>query len=166
MRSEFEINITTKSMYNFLMYHTYRGASGIVGLVAGIGLIAYYFAARGGDGRNTWVYLFFGILFLVYQPWTLYTRAVKQARLNPVFRHPLQYVLTEQTIEVHQGESSSQITWDQIYVVRETRQSILVYTNTKNAFIWVKSQMKDQEAAVRDMLTKLVEPKKLKLKRG
>lgn len=166
MRSEFEIKITTKSMYHFLMYHTYHGMSGIVGLVAGIGLIAYYFLdARKGDVNNPWVFLFFGVLFLVYQPWTLYTKAIKQAQLNPVFKQPLHYILTEQNIEVKQGNASNQITWDQIWMVKESGQSILVYTSEKNAFIWVKSQIKEEEDTVRALLKKLVDPKKVKLKK-
>lgn len=166
MRSEFDIQITTKSMYNFLMYHAYKGTSGLLNILIGIGMIAYYFYARGGEGTNTWLFLFFGVLFLVYQPWTLYSRAVKQAKLNPVFKQPLTYVLTEDGIEVRQGESANQITWNQVYTVRENGMSILLYTSNKNAFIWVKSQLKDQESQVREFLAKKVDAKKLKLKRG
>lgn len=166
MKAEFEIQITTKSMYHFLMYHAYKGLSGLFSIIAGIGLIAYYFMARGQGGTNTWLFLFFGIVFLVYQPWTLYSKAVKQAKLNPVFKHPLKYVLTEEEIEVRQDESSNQITWDQVYAVQETRMSILVYTNSRNAFIWVKNQIGDQEPQIREILSAKVDTKKLKLKRG
>lgn len=166
MQSEFSIQVTTKSMYNFLMYHVYHGASGIVSIVAGIALIAYYLYARNSGGGNTWIFLFFGVLFLVYQPWTLYTKAVQQTKLNPVFKQPLNYILTEQQIEVRQGESANQLTWDQVYMVRENKMSILLYTSNKNAFIWSKNQLKDQELQVRGLLIKMVDPKKLKLKRG
>ena len=164
MRSEFDIQVTTKNMYNFLMYHIYRGVSGIVSIIAGIGMIAYYVYAKDGSGPNTWIFLCFGILFLVYQPWTLYTKAVKQAKMNPVFKKPLRYILTEEKIEVRQGESANELSWEQVYVVRENKTSILLYTSDKNAFIWEKSQLKEKEPQVRAMLTKLVEPKKLKLK--
>lgn len=165
MRSEFDIRISTKNMYHFLMNHTYRGASGIVGLVAGIGLIAYYLYARGGDGSNVWIYLFFGVLFLVYQPWTLYTQAVKQTKLNPVFKEPLHYVLTEETLEVQQKDASNSISWGDIWKVRETGQSILVYTSQKNAFIWVKKQLGSEEANVRALLAKVVDSRRMKLKK-
>ncbi len=166
MKSEFDIKVTVLSMYRFLMNHTYRGLSGAVSLVGGIGLIVLYFAMRNGGTGNTWLYLFFGGLFLVYLPWTLYSRALKQVKLNPVFKHPLHYVLTEETLEVQQGEASNQIKWENVWMVRETGQSILVYTSQKNAFIWIKDQLGNQEQTVRALLEKVIDPKRLKLKRG
>lgn len=164
MRAEFDIKINAMSMYRFLMNHTYRGFSGIFSLIAGAGLVGYYLYSKDTAVSNPWMYLFFGVLFLVYQPWTLYTKALKQTQLNPVFKQPLHYVLTEEMLEVQQGEASNQIEWDKVWMVRETAQSILVYTGNKNAFIWVKAQLKD-EAAVRELLRKGMDPKRLKLKR-
>ena len=71
MRSEFDIKMTTKAMYNFLMYHTYHTMNGIFSVVAGLALIVFFFVQRGGDGQNTWMFLLFGVLFIVYLPWTL-----------------------------------------------------------------------------------------------
>lgn len=164
MKAEFDMKINTMSMYRFLMNHAYRGLSGIFGILAGIGLIAYYvLSAKDGGGSNAWMFLVFGVLFLVYQPWTLYSAALKQTKLNPVFKHPLHYILTEEKLEVQQEEASSQIEWDKVWMVRETAQSILVYTGQKNAFIWVKAQIQD-EKTVREILKKVMEPKRLKLK--
>lgn len=166
MKTEFEIQITTKSMYQFLMYHAYKEMSGLFSILAGIGLLVYYFTVRGQGGTNTWLFLFFGIVFLVYQPLSLYSKAVKQAKLNPVFKHPLTYVLTEAGIEVRQDASSNQIVWSQIYMIRESRKSILVYTSKRNAFIWVKDQLIDQESQIREIISANVDVKKMKLKRG
>ena len=147
MRTEFDMKINTMAMYRFLMNHTYRGMSGWISILAGVGLIAYYFLAGKNNGSNNpWIFLFFGILFLIYQPWTLYSKALKQTKLTPVFKHPLHYVLTEETLEVQQAEVSNQIEWDKVWMVRETAQSILVYTGQRNAFIWVKSQIQDEDA--------------------
>lgn len=164
MRTEFDMKINTMAMYRFLMNHAYRGMSGLISILAGVGLIAYYFLdGRSSDSSNSWIFLFFGILFLVYQPWTLYSKALKQTKLNPVFKHPLHYVLTEEILEVQQAEASSQIEWDKVWMVRETAQSILVYTGQRNAFIWVKAQMQD-EKTVRTILKKVMDQKRLKLK--
>lgn len=163
MKAEFEIQITTGSMYRFLMYHTYHELSGIFSIIAGTVLLALYFWARGGGGANSWIYLLFSILFFVYQPWTLYTGAVKQAKLNPVFKKPLGYSVSDDGIAVTQGETSNEAKWESVLKVRETRQSILVYTNPKSAFIWVKSQMRGQEPAVRKLILAHVDAKKTKL---
>ncbi len=165
MRSEFDIKMTTKAMYNFLMYHTYHTVSGIFSIVAGLALIVYFFVQRGGEGQNTWVFLLFGVLFLVYLPWTLYLRAAKQAKLNTVFQKPLHYILDEQSIQITQGESSSETGWDAVRKVRETGQSLLLYTTERNAFIWIKGQMGAEEAQVRALICKMVKAKRVKLKK-
>lgn len=164
MRAEFDMKINTMAMYRFLMNHTYRGFSGLFSIFAGIALIAYYvLCGKDSGSSNPWVFLVFGVLFLVYQPWTLYSKALKQTKLNPVFKHALHYVLTEETLEVQQAEASNQIAWDNVWMVRETAQSFLVYTGQRNAFIWVKAQLQD-ENKVRAILEKVIEPKRLKLK--
>jgi hypothetical protein len=118
----------------------------------------------GDGGTNHWVYLLFGVLFLAYQPWTLYTLAVRQVKLNPVNKEPLHYELSDEGIAVTQKEAASQVEWSAVKKVRETSKCILVYTGTKNACIWIKSQMGGQEAAAREILKKKVPEKLLKLK--
>ena len=164
MRTEFDMKINTMAMYRFLMNHVYSGLSGWISILTGAGMIAYYFMyGKDSGSSNPWIFLFFGVLFLVYMPWTLYSKAVRQTKLNPVFKHPLHYVLTEETLEVQQAEASNQIEWEKVWMVRETAQSILVYTGKKNAFIWVKSQLQN-EKEVRAILKKVMNPKRLKLK--
>lgn len=164
MKAEFEIKMTTGTMYRFLMYHAYHGFSGIFSIVAGAALLVYFFATMGDGGANKWIYAVFGVLFLIYQPWTLYTQAVRQAKLNPVFKKPLHYVLSEEGMSVTQGEAASEMKWDAVQKVRETSKCILVYTGSRNACIWVKEQMGPQEAQAREILKKKVPGKLLKLK--
>ena len=164
MKSEFKIQVTTGSMFQFLMYHTYHGFSGIFGTVLGVALIAYFVSPLSEGNMNRWMYLVFGAIFLVYQPWSLYTRAAKQTKLNPVFKQPLTYTVAEEGLQVIQGEAANEIAWNNVYKVRETAQNIYVYTNSRNAFIWVKSQMGTEEAAVKKMLTDHVPAATRKLK--
>lgn len=162
MRSEFEIKITTSSMYRFLMYHIYHSFSGVFSVVAGLGILVLFFVMR--DSSQSWIYLLFGVLFLVYEPWSLYTRAVKQAKLNPVFKKPLRYTVTEQGITVTQDQTENKADWDSVLKVRETGRSIYVYTSVRNAFIWEKSQMGSETAAVKKLLETHIDSKKRKLK--
>lgn len=163
MKAKFEIQITTGSMYRFLMYHAYHEISGRFSIVAGIVLLALYAWALSGESVNSWIYLLFSILFFVYQPWTLYTQAAKQAKLNPVFKKPLEYFVSDDGIVVTQGKESNEAKWENVLKVRETKQSILVYTHPKSAFIWVKAQMGAQEPAVRELICAHVDAKKVKL---
>lgn len=165
MNTDFEIKVTTWDMYVFLMYHTYHAFSGIFSIVAGVALILFYFINRHGSISNLWIYLAFGIIFLIYQPVALYTRAAKQVKLGTSFKKPLGYRLSKEGIEVIQGDVTGQVTWDQVYRVRETGRLILVYTNARNAFIWVKAQMGSGEQAVKEMIGQYVPDGRKKLKK-
>lgn len=149
-------------MYRFLLYHIYHSFSGIFSIAAGLGILALFFVLR--DSSQSWIYLLFGILFLVYEPWSLYTRAVKQAKLNPVFKKPLKYTVTEQGITVTQDQTANEAAWESVLRVRETGKSIYVYTSTRNAFIWEKTQMGNETAAVKKLLETHIAPDKRKIK--
>lgn len=47
MKAKFEIKMTNQDMYNFLMYHSYHGVTGIFSIVAGIALLGYFFLVCG-----------------------------------------------------------------------------------------------------------------------
>lgn len=162
MKSEFEIQVTTGSMYRFLMYHTYHSFQGFFSIAAGLGLLILFLVFR--ENSQSWIYLLFAVLFFVYEPWTLYTRAVKQAKLNPVFKKPLRYCVTDEKITVTQDETASEAAWENVCKVRETGKSIYVYTSSRNAFIWEKSQMGAETDTVKKLLSGHVDPKKKKLK--
>lgn len=165
MNAEFEIKIKTIDMYRFLMYHAYHGASGIFSIVAGLALIAF-FIIRKEPLESSWYYLFFGVLFLVYLPWTLLNRAAQQVKLGTMFKKPLKYILSEEGVTVRQEESTAEVAWKDVSRVRETGSCILVYTGRKNAFIWVKSQLGDQEAITRQLLRAHVSEKNLSLRKA
>lgn len=162
MKSEFRIQMTTGAMYRFLLYHTYHKFSGFFSIVLGLVLIGFFVSPSGRSTQNSLVYLVFGILFLLYEPWTLYTKAAQQTKLNPVFKKPLTYIVTEAGIRVVQEDAANELAWENVYKVRETAQSILIYTNKKNAFIWIKKQMGEEETAVRELIRKHVSAAKCK----
>ena len=166
MKAKFSIKVTQKNMDNFMMYYAYHGVSGIFSIAAAVTLLGLAAWSGANGGENTWLYALFGILFLVYQPWTLFTHAAKQVTSNPVFKKPLAYEVKEDGITVRQDDTENEIPWSAVTRVCETSQSILVYTGKRNAFIWVKSQLGDKEMTVRNLLTAQVPESKRKLKKS
>lgn len=164
MKTKFSIKVTQGNMYNFMMYYAYHGVSGIFSIVAAAALLGLAVWSGISGGENTWLYALFGVLFLIYQPWTLFTHSAKQVTSNPVFKKPLEYELDENGITVRQDGTENEIPWDAVTRVCETSQSILVYTGKRNAFIWVKAQLGAQEKTVRKLLTERVPEGKRKLK--
>ena len=181
MKTEFDIKMTVGGMYRFLMYHAYHSFAGIFSIVAGLALIGFYIWNGGGfELRNLWN-LVFGVLFLLYEPITLHSQAVKHVKLNFVYKHPLHYTLSEEGIAVRQaklqggmdaeqyveslmGPKPTVAAWDSVLLVRENAKSILVYTGKKNACIWFKDQLGAQETEIREILKKYVPADKLKLR--
>lgn len=151
-KTSFDIKITNRDMYNFLMYHSYHSFTGGFSIAAGAALLAYDVWCRMQGSGSSVLYPFFGILFLIYQPWTLFISSAKQVTTNPVFSKPIHYELSENGITVSQDGQTTEIGWDGVFRIREGRRSILVYTGKKNACIWPKSQLGDQKETVKQLL--------------
>ena len=141
MKAKFSIKVAQKNMYNFMMYYAYHGVSGIFSIVAAAALL----------GLAVW-------------SWTLFIHSAKQVTSNPVFKKPLVYEVNEAGITVRQDDTENEIPWSAVTRVCETSQSIFVYTGKRNAFIWVKSQLGNNEKAVRNLLTAQVPESRRKLK--
>ena len=82
MEVSFDVKITPGVLYDYLLYHTYTGTTGLLGTIAGALLVAAYFMA------GSMLYLIFGVVVLVYLPWTLFIRSKKQYLANPAFKEP------------------------------------------------------------------------------
>lgn len=135
MKIEFDVQMTTSKMYDYMLYHTFRSFSGIMGEVVGILLIACYFAARKP------LYLIAGIVVVLYLPVALYINAKKQVTLNPVFKAPLHYTLDEEGITVAAGEATDSQKWSDMHKAVSSGKSIIIYTNKINACIFPKSDL-------------------------
>ena len=75
MTIEFDVQMTTQKMYDYMLFHTFRSFSGIMGEIVGILLIAAYFVAHRP------LYLIAGIVVVFYLPVALYLNAKKQVTL-------------------------------------------------------------------------------------
>ncbi len=155
---EFDIRLTTKAMYDFMLYHTYTGFTGIFGTALGVVLLLLFFQDR------DFMYLFFGIIFIVYIPLSLYGRTKGQISRNPAFKEPLHYSFLEEGIQVSQKESKEIIKWEQLQKAVSTGTSIIVYTSKVNAFIFPRKELDDKVMDVVEFISAHMEPKKVKIR--
>ena len=135
MKIEFDVQMTTSKMYDYMLYHTFRSFSGIMGEVVGIMLIACFFAAHKP------LYLIAGIVVVLYLPVALYINAKKQVTLNPVFKTPLHYVLDDTGITVSSGENTDSQKWEDMHKAVSSGKSLIIYTNKINACIFPKADL-------------------------
>ena len=153
MEVKFEVRMNTKKMFHFLMYHIYHSFQGPLSLLfaaAGIGVCIWTY----GDVAMNWtvLYAFFGILFLIYEPVSLYLKAATQVKLNPVFKKPLTYVMNEKGIVTMQGEQKAEIQWEDLRSIKESISYFFCYTSRQNAFIFPKKDFQDQSGDAQRLL--------------
>lgn len=136
------VKITSDDMFQFMLYHTYKGISGKISIVLGVFAIIFAIASWGQVTTNySLILIFIGLLFLVYQPYTLYRKSVNQVKKNPVFKDTLTYEFSDEGISVSQNDQKVNFIWQDIYYVKNRKKYILVYTSRIHAYILPKMQL-------------------------
>lgn len=157
MEVEFDVKINAGVLYDYMLHHTYSGSAGILGSAVGaLGIVAFFM-----NGYP--LYLILGVIILFYQPVSLYLRAKKQA-LNPVFKQPLHYKMTEEGVTVSQGETEQFQKWEDMFKAVSTGRSIILYTSRVNASIFPRTDLGQQQAEVIAMISTHMPPKKVNIR--
>lgn len=157
---KFSVQVKVQDMFAFLMHHSYRGVALIADAIVTFGAIGLLIAGFGkGDVVKTVALILVALLFPVFQPLQLYSRARKQVMKNEVFQKPLDYVLTEEGITMSQGEETQSFSWGDVYQVKEYKSQILVYTGRVYACIWPKRELAACENEVREFFRKQLSAK-------
>ncbi len=158
MEIEFDVKVTARDLYDYMLYHTYGSFSGLIGAVAGALMVVAYFA-----GANI-LCLIGGIVILAYLPITLFLKSKQQYLSNPAFKNPLHYKLTEEGIEVSQGEEVQKQKWEDMHKAVSTTNSLIVYTSPVNAAIFPKRDLGELASGVIEIISTHMPPKKVKIR--
>ncbi len=158
MEVEFEVKMKSSDLYDYMLFHTYSGLSGIVGTIIGILLIVNFFFS------GAVISVIFGAIILLYLPWTLFLKAQMQMQHTPAFQNPLHYKMTEEGIEISQGEEIQRQAWTDMTKAVSTRNSIIVYTSKINASIFPRRDLGEKTAAVVESISVHMPPNKVKIK--
>ena len=158
MEVEFDVKVTPGVLYDYMLYHTYTSASGLIGAVAGALLVAVFFMGAGA------LCLIAGIIILGYLPWTLFIKSRQQYLANPAFKNPLHYKLTEEGMEVSQNEETQSQKWEDMHKAVSTPRSLIVYTSPVNASIFPKKDLGEKTVGVIEIISTHMPPKKVKIR--
>lgn len=155
---EFDVKITDKDLYDYMMAHSYNNASGILGSCVGALMVVAAFM------NGQWIYLICGIILLLYIPINLRIKSKQQILNNAAFKKPLHYMLDENGITISQGEESQTQKWEDMYKAVSTNRSIIVYTSKISATIFPRRQMGEDTVKVIEMISTHMSPKKVKIR--
>ncbi|MCD8039848.1 MAG: YcxB family protein [Lachnospiraceae bacterium] len=158
MELEVDVKITSSELYDYLLYHTYTGFSGIFGTLAGVFLIMLFVSSR------YVIYLIAGAALIIYLPGSLFLKAKQQMLNNPVFKKPLHYKMTDDGISVSQGENEETQSWESCVKAVSTGKSIILYTSKRTASIFPKKELGDKKEALIRMISTHMPPKKVKIR--
>lgn len=157
MELEFDVKIDAASLFDYMLHHTYSGAAGILGSTVGaLGVVAYFM-------NGYLLYLILGLIILLYQPVSLYLKAKQQA-LNPAFKAPLHYKMTEEGVSVSQGETEQFQKWEDMYKASSTNKSLILYTSKINASIFPRKDLGEQQVDVIAMISRHMPAKKVQIR--
>ncbi len=158
MEIEFDVKITPGVLYDYLLFHTYTSASGLIGAVVGALFVVAFFMGAGA------IFLIAGIVILAYLPWTLFIKSRQQYLSNPAFKNPLHYKMTEEGVEVSQGEETQGQKWEDMHKAVSTPRSLILYTSPMNASIFPKKDLGEKTSGVIQIISVHMPPKKVKIR--
>lgn len=158
MELEFDVKMTAFGLYDYLLYHTYTGLSGLIGTLVGVFLIIGFASTKYP------IYLIAGVVIILYLPVNLFLRANQQIQKNEAFKKPFHYKMTDEGVSVSQGESMESISWENCYKAVSTRSSIILYTSKVTASIFPRKDIGEKQEALIEMISTHMEPKKVKIR--
>lgn len=158
MEVEFDVKMEANILYDYMLHHTFNSFSGLLGSVVGALLLIVAYMDR------QMIFLIVGLVVILYQPWSLYLKSRQQMLKNPAFKKPLHYKLTEEGIEVSQGEEVQSQKWEDMHKAVSTGSSIIVYTSRINACIFPKKDIGEDKYKVIEIISTHMPPAKVKIR--
>ena len=158
MELEFDVKVDSKVLYDYMLHHTYGSFQGVLGTAVGALMLIGFIVTK------YIIWLIAGIVLLVYLPWSLFLKSKQQMLSTPAFQSPLHYRMTKEGVEISQGDVKEFQKWEHMWKATSTGKSIILYTSRVNASIFPRKDLKENEVAVIEMISKHMPPAKVKIK--
>lgn len=141
MKVKFDVNMNKEYLFEFLIYHTYRGMKGI--LLLAVGVISWLAAIISFVMGKTMVGLGLTFLFvfcLLIIPVILWFSAREQMQMRRIYQSPIHYGLKEEGLEVTSEDKNKIFPWKDMSNVLVTPDLIVLYRGSYTAFIFPKEE--------------------------
>lgn len=165
MSVKFQVQITDKYMYDFMLYHNYTHASGLLSAMVGVvalGVGIKYILDSNIQYGSVWILC--AIVLLFVNPYSMKSKAKMQVNNTPMFQKPLEYELHEEGVTVRQDEAEAVTSWEEITKAVSTSNCILLYLGRVRAMILPKKCIGEQYEEVLKMIHTHMPPKKVKIR--
>lgn len=165
MSVKFNVKMTKRAMYNFMLHTSYTSISGIAGTLFGfVMLVLGIRSLTSGDDSTALTFFLFATLFIIGNPINMKLRSSEQVAKSPMFKEPITYEMTDEGVHVSQGEQSVLNEWDNFQKAVSTNTSIILYVTKVRALIFPKEDLGEQYLEVVKMISTHMPPAKVKIR--
>ena len=160
-----EVKINVGDMYNFFMYHTYTRMSGIFSIVFGLAMIGLMIITYGQVPiGQSYLYVLFGIFFIIFNPLNFYARAYKLVKKTPTFQEPIYYTFHNEGITTMQNAQIFTVKWEDVKKITHSKRSIIIYMSKVRANIIPKQAVGENYNRLLEVMKENLDSTKVKIK--
>ncbi|MBN2222139.1 MAG: YcxB family protein [Vallitaleaceae bacterium] len=151
MPDKIQVTVKTKTidLFRFMAFHAYSQIAGMITLGSALlSLILLPIALL--VWRDNFIALIFTLLivfYLILTPLNMFSQAKRQVIVNPVFKNPIIYHISEEVFEVEQHTGNIRLYWHQLSAIKRSPFDYLFYVNKDQAFIMPKKLVGTEDLA-------------------
>ncbi len=155
-----------KSMFDFMMYHTYHNIAGIASVLIGVGaIVALIFnIINKGELLVTVLLAVVIAMFLSNSPITIWYRAKKQAETIADSANTITYTFSSAGFDMTRGKDYAAYEWNRVERIIEAERSFYFYLSKNSAFVLPKEDLMGNESGFKRILENC-DAKQLKLRK-
>lgn len=154
-----------KTMFDFMLYHSYANVLGILSILLGIGAIVMVVISIVQKSGSIQVGLFgiVAVMFIMNSPAGLWFKAKKQSELICDEKNTITYTFSDAGFDMSRGEKEyADFEWDHMYKVKEGELGFYMYLEKNRAFVVPKANIEGNIEDFKSLLKRHVE-KRLQL---
>jgi len=167
MAERINVQLSEKTLFDFLLFHTYSKLAGFLTNVlgTGVGFMGIILLITGkATVMNCLFYFIAAIAFLSFTPLQLRFRAKKAFASMPRYHNEQPYTFDERGICVGKGDGKKCYDWSQVRKVVATPKTIGYYYTDDDALIIPKEDFNDAFLAIMRLTVENVPPQNIKMK--
>lgn len=154
-----------KTMFDFMMYHSYANVAGVLSVAIGIGAITMVILGLINKADTLQIVLFaaVAVMFVANSPLTLWFKAKKQAALISEEMNTITYTFSDTGFDMSRGDKEyADFEWSHMYKVKEGENAFYMYLEKNRAFVVPKKDIEGGVEGFKELLKRHVD-KRLKL---
>ena len=151
MSDKIQVTVKTKTidLFRFMAFHAYSQIAGMItlgsALLSLILLPIALFVWR--DNFIAFIFTLLIVFYLILTPLNMFSQAKRQVIVNPVFKNPIIYHISEEVFEVEQHTGNIRLYWHQLSAIKRSPFDYLFYVNKDQAFIMPKKLVGTEDVA-------------------